>query len=256
MARPIVATTATAYFDRSKQPLEILAFLAPLIVIFEIGLVGVLRHGDGSVLTNRAHLTLLRLFEWSGVRAEALLLPALSLPAAALIVVLLTWHALSRRSWSVHLPTVGGMAIESLLTALPLVTIGWIVASLPLAAAPDPRTLGVPAQIAVALGAGLYEELLFRLALLSLLHSVFRRIPKCTPAVATVLAVTISALCFTFYHPVIEDGRLALRTAIILFLAGLWWGTLFVIRGFGIAVGSHAAYDAIVLLLPGWLGTN
>ena len=249
-------TIASNYFDRSQQPLEILAFLAPLIVIFEFGLVGALRLGDGWVFTNRAHSSLLELFDWIGIRADRLLLPAMSLPAAALVAVFVSWQFMSRRPWTLHLPTVGFMAVESLLTALPIVVLGWFVVALPLGSVPEPRSLGIPGQIAVAVGAGLYEELLFRLVLVSLLHSVLRRVRRIGDRGATIAAVVISAMLFAFYHPILVDGHLALREASVLLVAGLWWGTLFVVRGFGIAVGSHVAYDAIVLLLPAWISAR
>lgn len=219
-------------------------------MLFEIGLVGALRSGDGWVTTNRAHLALISLFDWAGVRAESLRLPALSLPAAALVAVLLSWQVMSRLRWSVHLPTVGGMAMESILSALPVVAVGWVIASIPFATAPEPRQMGVAGQIAVALGAGIYEEFVFRLILVSLLHSFLRRVCRASDRTAVVVAIVISAALFTVYHPISRDGAFALRDAMVLFTAGAWWGTLFVVRGFGIAVGSHAAYDAIVLLLP------
>jgi len=244
---------ASGYFDRSQQPLEILAFLAPLIVFFEFGLVGALRLGDGWVFTNRAHSALLELFDWVGVHADRLRLPALSLPAAALVVVLLVWQVIARRAWTLHLPTVGFMAVESVLTALPIVVLGWLLAALPWASVPEPRSLGMTGQIAVAVGAGLYEELLFRLVLISLIHSLLRRMRAFSDRSATIAAVVFAALLFAFYHPILVDGHLAMRDATVLFAAGLWWGTLFVVRGFGIAVGSHVAYDAIVLLLPALL---
>jgi len=240
------------YFDRSRQPLEILAFLAPLIVLHEMALFGALRRGDGFILTNRAHALLIRFFEWAGVDAQRLLLPALSLPAAAIVAVLLSWQVMARRPWSLHLPTVCGMAVESLLTALPIVAFGWLLAALPVAAVPEPRSLGFGAQVALAIGAGVYEEFVFRMVLVSLLHSLLKRLLGASDASAVVAAVTISALLFTLYHPIVHDGTVAWRDAILLFVAGAWWGALFVVRGFGIAVGSHAMYDAIVLTLPLW----
>ena len=100
------------YWDRSKQPLEILALVAPLVIIYEIGLVWALRAERGTI-TNRAHEGLLRLFDAVGID-----LMVMALPAAAVLVVLVTWQLLARRPWSLHLPPVGLMAIESEIAAL------------------------------------------------------------------------------------------------------------------------------------------
>ncbi|MBU3729850.1 MAG: hypothetical protein FGM37_11490, partial [Phycisphaerales bacterium] len=48
------AEAAETYWDRSNQPLEILALVAPLVAIYEIGLVWALR-ADRGTITNRAH---------------------------------------------------------------------------------------------------------------------------------------------------------------------------------------------------------
>jgi len=244
---------AGGYFERSRQPLEILALLAPLVVFYEAALLGFLRAGDW-VLTNRAHSSLLWLFDSLGIRAERLLLPALSLPALALVAVLLVWQVISRRPWSLHLPTVAGMALEASLTALPLIALGWLIVPLvglaEAGGAASLRSLPVPAQMAMAIGAGIYEEFLFRLVLLSMLHSIARRVPGVGERAAVTVAVVLSAVAFALYHPVVRDGGLVLHEALFLFGAGLWWGVLFVVRGLGIAVGSHAAYDCLVLLLP------
>jgi len=108
-----------SYWERSKQPLEILALLVPLVLLYEIGLVRWLASSRG-VQTNDAHRALVHLFESFGMDATKLGLPVLSLPAVAMVVVLLVLHVLSRRPWSVDLPTVAGMVVEGALAGLPL----------------------------------------------------------------------------------------------------------------------------------------
>ncbi len=56
------------YLGVSKKPLTILAFLLPLVVAYEIGLAFALRSSQG-VLTNKAHVTLLRFFDTFGISA-------------------------------------------------------------------------------------------------------------------------------------------------------------------------------------------
>jgi membrane protease YdiL (CAAX protease family) len=65
--------------------------------------------------------------------------------------------------------------------------------------------------------------------------------------IATLLAGIAAALLFAAAHHVGDGGepmvplRFAFRT-----LAGLFFTCLYVFRGFGIAVGAHAAYDVLV----------
>jgi hypothetical protein len=64
------------------------------------------------------------------------------------------------------------------------------------------------------------------------------------------LAMTASALAFAGAHHI---GPLAEPCVwfnfIFRWLAGLFFAGVFVLRGFGIAVGAHAAYDILVGVL-------
>ena len=111
IARP--ATTVQHYLDASRRPLQILVFLLPLVVAYEIGLVLLLKSEHG-VLTNKAHETLLKFFAAFGVAPSS----GFYLGGIAVVVVLFVWHVLARDPWRIEWPTIGVMACESLLLAL------------------------------------------------------------------------------------------------------------------------------------------
>ncbi len=249
---------AGAYADASRQPLSILVFLLPLVVAYEIGLSLLLRSSEG-VLTNKAHETLLRFFEEFGIAASG----GLYLGGAAIVVVLLIWHLLTRDPWRIDPATPGLMAVESLLLSLPLIVLGVVVAGRldgavatggVGAAAPagsDLASLGILSGLAISIGAGLYEELLFRMLLIAVLHTLLVDVGKTGSALGAGIAVVVSAAAFTWYHPVA-----GLAGGLLYFLAGLYFGGVYVVRGFGIVVGAHACYDIlIVLLMRGSAGT-
>jgi membrane protease YdiL (CAAX protease family) len=257
------AEAGQTYWDRSKQPLEILALVAPLVVIYEIGLVWALRAERGTI-TNRAHEGLLRLFDAVGID-----IMVMALPAAAVVVVLVTWQFLSRMPWSLHLPTVGLMAIESAAAALPLAVFALVIArsgsawasmaavvsvAEPAGAGAGPETLGLLGKISLAIGAGIYEELIFRMALISLLHTLFVDAMRIGERWGTGIAIAISAVLFAIYHPLgAVGGGIDWSRATFFVGAGAYFGVLYVMRGFGIAVGAHAAYDLLaVVALPAW----
>jgi hypothetical protein len=158
----------SSYWVASKQPLPILWFLLPLIVAYEAGLALLLRSSEG-VLTNKAHETLLRFFDAFGLGASG----GLFLGGAAIVVVLLVWHVLTREPWRFDLATPGIMAVESLVLAIPLIVMGVVIGSSSVAAAPgggpgptDLTAMSVWERVAISVGAGLYEELLFRMLLI------------------------------------------------------------------------------------------
>ena len=117
------------------------------------------------------------------------------------------------------------------------------------ASAPSPDLV---TSLVGALGAGIYEEVVFRLLLLSLLAWLLTRtvtsfgLPR-WPGV--VLAVVISSLLFALLHHVGQDPA-NIRHAVFLFrtVAGLLLGTLFVFRGIGVCVYTHALYNVLYYL--------
>lgn len=244
---------SSGYFERSKQPLEILALVAPLIVLYEVGLIFALRT-HGGTLTNSAHEGLLRMFASLGIDAGRFSLPALALPGVGVIVVLLVWQVLSRRAWTVHLPTVGGMIMECVLFSLPLLVAAQVITRMfPPAAAGEMDGLGTFGKVAMSVGAGVYEELVFRMVLIALLHTLFVDLLRWKESWALGVAVVVAAVLFTLYHPLqLPSGAVDLRRVIFFLAAGSAFGVLYVVRGFGIAVGTHAWYDiaVVVLLAP------
>ena len=72
----------------------------------------------------------------------------------------------------------------------------------------------------------------------------------CSTAAAACWGVVASSVLFSLAHYVGPLGdEFTLYSFTFRFLAGLFFASLFVARGFGIAAGTHAAYDVAVLLL-------
>ena len=236
---------AQGYFEASRRPLEILFFLLPFIALYEYELVRVLRSPEGFV-TNGAHLGILRLFDAFGFEAAAL-----SLPGVLLVAILVGWHAAERGPWIVDLGVVGRMYLESIALAVPLLVLAQIaVRALPLAGIDDFGALPLGARIAVSIGAGLYEELVFRLLLIWLLLTVLVYFVKFSRRVAEPIAIGLSALAFTVYHPLHDaDGTFIAQRFAFYLVAGVYFGVLFLMRGFGIVVATHALYDIATALL-------
>lgn len=240
---PLLA--ARNYWEESRQPLTCLVFVAPLLVIYELGTWLLSPH-----TRNGAEVWLTNLLQSIGV-GRYLMLPTLS------CAILLGWHHLSHRPWRVDRRVVGAMWIESIVLGLLLVLVAWIqhvVARwLPLEwpCATDSAQRGLVAKIIAYCGAGLYEELLFRLILLSLVAAVVRR-SGTTEERAGFVAIVVTSLLFSAAHysfvtrggDPFEVGSFVFR-----FLAGVFFSIVYLVRGFGIAAGSHAMYDVYVALL-------
>ncbi|MEC9234588.1 MAG: CPBP family glutamic-type intramembrane protease, partial [Planctomycetota bacterium] len=104
--------------------------------------------------------------------------------------------------------------------------------------------LGPMGKLAISIGAGLYEELVFRMLLIFLIHTLLVDAFRLPGIVGSVVAVVVSAILFTIYHPLEGvDGSLSLARLAFFMVAGLFFGAIFILRGFGIVVATHAFYD-------------
>jgi hypothetical protein len=239
------------YWWTARRPLQVLVFLLPLVVAYEVCLALLLRTGDGrGVHTVLAHKGLLAFFDAFGVAESR----GLYLGGLVIVAVLLAWHVLARERWRIDLPALGLMAAESLILALPLLLVGRLaVAGIALAAGrTDIADLGLRSQIAISVGAGLYEELAFRMVLIAAAHTLLVDLAGMPSRAGAAIAIVVSAIAFTLYHDLtLDDGSLSWRRVFFYAVAGLYFGVVFSLRGFGIVVGTHAVYDAITVLLAG-----
>jgi len=118
------------------------------------------------------------------------------------------------------------------------------------AAAAGPHgDVGPIGRVILSFGAGVHEELVFRLLMIPALIVLGEKALGFKHWSAVTLAFLVSAVLFSAAHHVIggEPWRLGVFTYRV--LCGLFFATLFQTRGFAVAVYSHALYDIFVLTL-------
>ena len=105
---------------------------------------------------------------------------------------------------------------------------------------------GLVQELALSLGAGLFEELFFRVILLNVLLSGFRLIFPGWMGAA--ISIPLAAFLFSLAHYVGSLGD-AFEVYGFLFrwLAGLIFTVLYYLRGFAITAYSHAIYNILVV---------
>ena len=230
-----VEPAGDTYWAISRTPLTSLVFSLPLVLAYEGGVL-LLGHGTPR---NGADVWLRQFLDMLGFGAY-FLLPILT------AVGLLAWHHIAHDRWQVRAGVLLGMAAESLLWAFLLIGIARLQENLwPLAMEPGPIT-GLMARFVGFCGAGLYEEVLFRLLLLPAVIWLLERAgqPRFS---ASFWGVMLTSLAFSAAHYVGPLGdTFALYSFTFRTLAGLFFSFLFLARGFGIAAGAHAAYDLLV----------
>jgi hypothetical protein len=233
------------YWSESHRPLASLAFIMPLLLVYELG---ILAQGP-TAARNGADVWLRMFLDLVGF-GQYFLLPLLT------VGILLGWHYTTRHGWRLARGTLAGMAVECAALSVCL----WVVlqiqgALLQLVVGATPTPAGAAVWLTTSgrlgglvgyMGAGVYEELLFRLMLLPVVAWGLCRLGLSWP-MSLVAAALATSLLFAAAHHVGPHGE-PLDGFIFLFrfLAGLFFCVLFVKRGFGIAAGTHAGYDILV----------
>ena len=224
------------YFAVSQQPLHILIFLAPLILVYELGTwryatgaaVGM---GEHESLTISAYKMLVLVFDTLGASG-------LYLPGLALVVVLATWHVLRRDTWQIHIGVPLVMLLESALLALPLIVFDQLftrllssggAAAMQVEAGGTAATLGTlswQARLTLSVGAGLYEELVFRMILIALVHAICVDIGRMKAGRGAAIALAVSAIAFAAYHRDVWSGPGLVDVGMLSFylVCGLYFG--------------------------------
>lgn len=243
--------TSRNYFGRRKdgyvqathRPINCLAFLLPLIVAYEIGS---WTAGDLPISASPPERVIA--FYWI-VRFLGLFATVPTyLPGLLLLIVLAVWHLVSEQRGRFRWQTVLGMAVESFLFCLPLLVLSRLLPAYMLAAtAPTVGGLGMREQLVVALTAGIYEELIFRLLLFWMFKLLLVDILELPHGGSIIATVLISAALFGAYH-YLGPEQFSWHTFLFRTSAGVFLGMIYVLRGFGITVGTHALYDVIITL--------
>jgi len=148
-----------------------------------------------------------------------------------------------------------GMLGESLALALAFgIVVGGITSGviglLQTLALASPGDLTWWTRLMVSLGAGIYEELLFRVLLVTALAATARALFGWTPVAAGVAATVLGAALFSAFHYLGPYGdRLQVYSFVFRMIAGLFFSALYLLRGFGITAWTHALYDVSLLIL-------
>lgn len=236
-----ITFAADGYWAEARKPLVCLVFLAPLLLIYELGVIS-MGGSQPELIRNGADYWMRSWLSQLGL-TQTFLLPAL------IVGTLLMWHIVLKHPWKFSGETLLGMFAESLLFAFCLIILGQ-VQDLAFQQLPQPVTMFIEresaSRVVSFVGAGVYEEVMFRLLLLPLCYLLFRgMLLEVRPS--AVLAIISTSLIFSLAHYVGASGdQFSVFSFTFRTVAGLFFAGLFFLRGFGITVGAHATYDVIV----------
>ena len=117
-----------------------------------------------------------------------------------------------------------------------------------------PTSKELISQIILSIGAGLYEELVFRVLLIMFLTKLIKIIFLWNYLICLLVSMTLSAIVFSYFHFLGPYGDpLSFSVFIYRFLGGFFLGFLYILRGFGITAYAHINYNLIIIF---FLTTN
>lgn len=223
-----------SYRRETHRPLNQLLLIGPLLVVFHVG-----SEFLGSSLLVPVYLR--DVLASLGVTGRYL-------PAAAVLAVLLGQHLARKEPLRASGWVAAGMLLEAALWVLPVLAISWLTHPGPAGAA---VRAGPIREVLEAIGAGVYEEFLFRLVFVSALLLLGVDLLGLPRLAVTVAAVSLSGVLFAACHFPLGvwtgESPLSGGRAVFLAAAGAWWGVLFLWRGYAVAAVCHVVWDLLVI---------
>lgn len=267
------ASSPRPYFAASRAPRYSVLFALPLLIGYQ-ALALLLEQPGRPQLRNGADVLLQSLFiAAAGSRGPAIFITCVVLLGAGLVawdlrrsrerlrLSVFVWMAGEAVALALIFGLVIGLATSELLGSLHSLAIGAVGPSpsarsglLALLQRGSAAPTGIaaeswPMRLMMSLGAGLYEELFFRVILVGGIAAGARVVLGFSRRVAGLIAVILGALVFSAFHYIGPYGdAFTVQSFVFRALSGVAFSGLYLLRGFGITAWTHALYDAFLLL--------
>lgn len=241
-----------AYWAKSRAPRYSLIFALPLFLVYEALAAAYAGAPGVQSVRNAADVLLKTPFVlFSGTRGSLVFFATVCAIAVFLIGRDLA-KSKDRPKPKWYLFMLGESAVLALLLGLVVGTLtqrllsGLMVVS-PQVTPIDVMPVGM--RFMLSLGAGLYEELLFRVILVGGIAFGLRWLGLGT-MLGGAIATVVGALIFSAFHYIGQYGDpLELQSFTYRAIAGVVFSALYLTRGFGITAWTHALYDVYVIVL-------
>ena len=228
-----------SYWRSTRSPLYSFLFTIPLFLIYEIGII-ISTSDEMMVMRNGADALMRQILEIFGVHGHHWI-------GAIFFSGFIITFILHRKYWentAIHGDYLLLMIGESIFWSI---LIYYFMANVYLLLM-NPTGFRLIQQVTLAVGAGIYEEFLFRVLLIAGVSAIFGFIFQWSHKMRKWMAMVFAAGIFSYFHFIGEYGDyFSFNIFMIRFLAGIILGTIYFFRGFGITAWSHAIYDLIVL---------
>lgn len=258
----LVSYIPNSYAERTSRPIYALVYLLGFMIAFMIGTILIQPSAMSQSLSEPqvrvvAFIWVQNIMQYLGFSPRAALIGT----PLVVVVILIALQITSKTSWHVKLEDMFLMLVESVLLSVPLIVLSLLlnrqgaVSNTALAGQGAEIQSLLWSDIVTGIGAGIYEELVFRLILICLLMLIFQDLFGVEKKPAVIWSVLISAILFSAHHHIFfangqfyhgdtfTIGKFVFRT-----IAGGYFAVLYAVRGFGITAGTHAFYNILAAL--------
>lgn len=231
------------YFEDTKTLLYSFLFSLPLFLIYE-GLIIISQPSADQIVRIGVDVWIKAVFSSLGVNAVSFSLLVVLL--AGIIILYKERERLRTLNFKYFPALLAESTVYGIIVAL--ISSALTSALLNISASNPVEELSYLQKLALSLGAGLYEELFFRVILVSLFILIFNKLFNNKKWASVSAAVVLSALLFSAVHYTGSMGDFfTLNSFFYRFLFGLILNGIYVARGFGVAAWTHALYDVMVI---------
>jgi membrane protease YdiL (CAAX protease family) len=275
-----------SYLERTSRPVYSLVFLLPYVLFYEsaVLLINLNLLQQSNVLVD-TFVWLQKSLELLNIDGKLTWLA----PPIVVVIFLIVLQMTSRKRWKIRFIDIIPMNVECVLLAVPLIVLSLLInnsafvggsqacgsfgcdeswssviecsAGQKQAYPPEEDTTKsensgmIFTNIVTGIGAGIYEEFIFRLILISLLMIVFQDLMRLEKTESIIISVVLSAFLFSLHHhidfingQVNPDEPFRLAKFIFRSLAGIYFAAIFAVRRFGITAGVHAYYNVMAVI--------
>jgi len=241
--------TRSEYLERTRDFWNSLLLVLPVMIFYQISIIAVASEING---VDFIWIIIVKLSQ--GPYKEYAMWVYLGFTGAIMllmIVLSIVFRHKERFSWNYVLPLAGECTLYAIILGVVAVVVTrWVIEANPEMTV-SPAEIGPFSILVISAGAGVYEEIVFRLVLFGGFFKIMKKGFEIPEIPAVVVAVVVSAALFSLAHYLGQESfRLASFT--FRFVAGAIFCILYAVRGFAAAVYTHTIYDIVVLsLTPG-----
>ena len=232
-----------SYFNYSKHIISSSVLLTPFIILYE--LISFLKFYEKDyIIRNSADAILRDIF----IKLTNNFFDYYSFLLFIFITFIFIYYKKDLSDFTIRLGSFIFMFLESILYSLILIIVlnGLDV----FFSNPHIKYSDIVLSFYLCIGAGIWEEILFRFILISIFMSIFNFL-KIDKGYNILLSVIFSAFFFSLFHYIgYNPDTFILNSFIIRFFGGFILGYIYIFRGLGIVALTHFFYDFILVSLP------